>query len=113
MLQDLTKGRLQEAIRFAKDVNKWKDTECCLFDNLRYLSTYANHAGKKTRCDLYVDFAPMSFSFMMNIKDKDGIWKKWFNGGLIFHGSIDGYGSGSSPTFSVCLTPTDGWSIHT
>lgn len=36
-----------------------------------------------------------------------------YNGGLIFHGKRDGYGSGSAPTFSVCINPTDGYSIHT
>lgn len=36
-----------------------------------------------------------------------------YNGGIIFHGSHDGYGSGSAPTFSVCINPTDGYSIHT
>lgn len=40
-------------------------------------------------------------------------YQHWFNGGLIFHGSHDGYGSGSAPSFSCTLTPTDGWSIHT
>jgi len=40
-------------------------------------------------------------------------WKHWFNGGLIYHGSHDLFGSGSAPAFSVCLTPTSGWSVHT
>ena len=35
------------------------------------------------------------------------------NGGIIFHGKRDGFGSGQGPTFSVCLEPTDGYSIHT
>lgn len=35
------------------------------------------------------------------------------NGGIIFHGKRDGYGSGQGPTFSACLEPTDGYSIHT
>lgn len=39
--------------------------------------------------------------------------KFWFNGGLIFHGPHDGGGNGGAPTFSVSLTPQDGWSIHT
>lgn len=36
-----------------------------------------------------------------------------FNGGLLYHGSHDGFGSGKGPTFAVTLTPTHGWSIHT
>jgi hypothetical protein len=35
------------------------------------------------------------------------------NGGLIYHGKHDNGGDGGSPTFSVCLEPTNGWSIHT
>ena len=35
------------------------------------------------------------------------------SGGLIFHGSHDGFGSGSAPTFAVTLERCDGWSIHT
>ena len=40
-------------------------------------------------------------------------YKYWMNGGLIYHGKHDGFGSGNAPTFSVCLTPTNGWSVHT
>jgi hypothetical protein len=35
------------------------------------------------------------------------------DGGLIYHGNHDGFGSGAFPTLSVTITPTDGWSIHT
>lgn len=52
---------------------------------------------------LYGDTSPLSFT-----------WggAGWF-GGLIFHGSHDGGGDGGAPSFSVCLSPVDGWSIHT
>jgi hypothetical protein len=36
-----------------------------------------------------------------------------FHGGLLFHGEVDGYGSGSAPTYAVTLDRCDGWSIHT
>jgi len=39
--------------------------------------------------------------------------ERWFNGGLIFHGPHDNGGDGGAPTFSVNLSPQDGWSIHT
>lgn len=85
-----------------------------LESQLEYLDGYAEHDERgKTRCRLFKDFAPMSFAFVMERKDADGSYQTWFNGGLIFHGSLDGYGSGSAPTFSVTLTPTDGWSVHT
>ncbi len=74
--------------------------------NYTYLRDYA---GGKCVCELYKDFAPYSFYFVM--RDQNG--EIWFNGGMIFHGQIDGYGSGSAPTFSVTLEPCDGWSIHT
>lgn len=57
---------------------------------------------------LFKDFAPHSFEF---IRLRDG--ERVYNGGLIFHGPHDGGGNGGAPTFSVSLTPVDGWSIHT
>lgn len=35
------------------------------------------------------------------------------NGGLLYHGPHDAYGSGSGPTFAVTLNAVHGWSIHT
>jgi hypothetical protein len=43
----------------------------------------------------------------------DGNTRMVMNGGLLYHGSHDGFGSGSGPTFAVTLSPTDGWSVHT
>ncbi len=37
----------------------------------------------------------------------------WFVGGLIYHGEHDRGGDGEAPTFSVNLTPQNGWSVHT
>jgi len=82
-----------------------------LKEQLDWLDSYNDK--NKTRCNLYKDFAPYSFYFVMEVKDKDGNYKTWFNGGLIYHGPHDGGGSGGAPTFSVCLSPTKGWSIHT
>jgi hypothetical protein len=97
---------------------------------LDYLANYAIGEGEpkdKTRCDLYKDFAPQSFYFILYLKQgeplkdsyvktgespKDG-YVKWFNGGLIYHGKHDNGGDGGAPTFSVNLTPQYGWSIHT
>jgi len=49
------------------------------------------------------DFAPLSFTFELN-----GI-----SGGIIFHGQHDNGGDGGAPTFSVNLTRTTGWLMHT
>ena len=82
---------------------------------LTFLGNYANHQGScEHRTVLYKDFAPLSFGFNIETKQADGTWKFWFNGGLIFHGKHDGYGSGQGPAFAVTLTACDDdWSIHT
>jgi hypothetical protein len=96
-----------------------------LDEQLTYLGEYAG--GVNTRCVLYKDFAPASFEFVMQRRkavdvdpcdlhidnDNDTAWNYWFNGGCIFHGPHDGWGSGAAPTFAVTLTREDGWSIHT
>ena len=53
-------------------------------------------------------FSPISLYFEVT---KQG--RLILNGGMIFHGSHDRGGNGSAPTFSVNLTPTTGWAIHT
>ncbi|MBI4864211.1 MAG: DUF4120 family protein [Candidatus Riflebacteria bacterium] len=67
----------------------------------------ANNVNGKAR--LWLDFAPLSFTFVI-IRETGGAW---INGGLIFHGSHDGYGSGSAPTHAVCVSPEEGLTIHT
>jgi hypothetical protein len=77
---------------------------------LDYLDKYNDPAT--VRCKLFRDFAPASFEFVMEKLDKTGAWAYWFNGGLIYHGSQEGWGS-TGPTFSVTLSPSDGWEVHT
>ena len=55
------------------------------------------------------DYDELSFYFWQEYADGS----HGLNGGIIFHGKRDGFGSGQGPTFSVCLEPTDGYSIHT
>ena len=65
------------------------------------------------RVHLYSDFAPMSFYWEAIVGEGQPTRAtRYMNGGLIYHGEVPNYGGGS-PTFSVCLTPTAGWSIHT
>ena len=54
------------------------------------------------------DFDSMSFSFRE--EDPHG---KGVNGGIIYHGPRDGYGSGEGPTLSVTLDKAEGYRIHT
>jgi hypothetical protein len=59
--------------------------------------------------ELHTDFAPYSFFWSQyNVAGQRGL-----SGGLIYHGQHDGGGNGGAPTFSVNLTPSNGWSIHT
>ena len=68
----------------------------------------------KMRVRLFSDFAPHSFEFVKETMYEDSDeWTFEFNGGMIFHGAHDGGGNGGAPTYSVNLSPQDGWSIHT
>lgn len=118
MLIDETDGHLASVREFADKVGKRDNLE----KGIEFLHSYANTTDEgllptekhKTRCRLMKDFAPQSFYFIMEARDKNtGEWGMWFNCGLIFHGPHDGGGSGGPPTFSVTLSPTDGWSVHT
>lgn len=68
------------------------------------------HIAKNVDGQVYLgaDFAPYSFVFSIEAPGWCGL-----NGGLIFHGAHDNGGDGSAPTYSVNLSPQDGWSIHT
>ena len=112
MLIDRTDGKLDKVRAFAERTGQTKSLQ----ENLDYLGSYACNSGRQTRCLLFPDFAPESFFFRMELKQEnepDTEYKPWFSGGCLYHGPHDGHGSGAAPTFSVCLTPTDGWSIHT
>ncbi len=65
-----------------------------------------------TRVVLLPDRAPLSFLFSVEAAFEGG-WEMTLFGGLIFHGPHDGFGNGSAPTFSVSLTQTVGWTLHT
>lgn len=119
VLTDEAKKVLKEIMHSLKNAgSNVKHYRESLRRNLLYLHTYAcwTEDGKVDirlgKCKLGGDFAPWSFSLLM-YKVVDGKDKFWFNGGMIFHGKHDGGGNGSAPTFSVCLEPTNGWSIHT
>ena len=59
------------------------------------------------------DFAPYSFSMSIEMRQEDGQYTPMFNGGVIFHGQHDGFGSGGAPSFSVSLNKSVGWQLHT
>jgi len=80
-----------------------------LTDNLKEcLCRLERHDRDGCTVTLYPDFAPLSLYFEVK---KGG--RLVLNGGMIFHGRHDSGGNGSAPTFSVNLTPSTGWAIHT
>lgn len=110
MIRNESGDYLAEVIVFAKTAGLYPQLE----KQLLYLSTYGDPDGDETysRCDLYKDFAPHSFAFVMYRRSEDGEYKRWFNGGLIYQGP-DCPAGGGPPSFTVSLTSGTGWFVHT
>jgi len=115
-------AHFDEVIAFAKKSGKYEPAAAeeartsYLKNRLDYLESYGGKgaAGEsRMRVRLFKDFAPYSFGFVIEERGADNQYQHVLTGGLLFHGAVDGYGSGSGPTFSVTLTPVDGWQIHT
>ena len=106
----MTNGGLLEATQAAMNMNDDSLTKC--------LDRLENYGADILA--IYTDFAPLSFCFGLYHRTDEGQHiidgercQLYMNGGVIFHGQHDSGGDGSAPTFSVNLTPTQGWSIHT
>ncbi len=95
------KEDIRKALAHAESMGDHSLRQC--FDNLRRVELY-----QKCDTEIYTDHAPLSFYF---VRKKGEVIT--CNGGVIFHGPHDGFGSGSAPTFSVTMNKTIGWSIHT
>lgn len=97
-----------------------------LKQKLNYLEHYR---GDECVCILFPDWAPLSFEFVLyHIEEKwqpdlkredptlkrepEKFGKRWFNGGLIYHGPVDGK---YTDPLSVEINPSNRphWSIHT
>lgn len=65
------------------------------------LSELVSKSRETDQIGIYRDSAPYSFGFSAC----------GMVGGCIYHGSRDH--GGGAPTFSVNISPSDGWSIHT
>ena len=107
VIQDESNGRFQKIEMFAATNPQGQSFKDCI-DRLKQIC--ANYPD--SQCILGPDFAPNSLSFAV-IDSDENCNKLILNGGLIYHGSNDGYGSGSAPTFSVTLNTKSGWEIHT
>lgn len=111
MLIDYSNGRLDEIRKFAEETNQVEAFNKKLDQLQLWENWYTDSGYCVTR--IYSDFAPLSLYFTRIVTPPNGEEKCVGNGGLIYHGKHDGFGSGEGPTFSCCLTPTSGWSIHT
>lgn len=100
---DHTEGKLKEAIAYARKIG-----DSSLITNIQWKRK--RYGCENQEVHIYPDYAPLSFEFAIK---EIGTQRTILYGGIIFHGKHDGFGSGAGPTFSVCLTPTSGWSTHT
>jgi hypothetical protein len=105
----LDKDYLQEVDDFLIDqarldrLEEWEDARRSFQRGLEVISRLASNDRQKRGATLFVDHAPLSFTF-----EAFGL-----HCGLIFHGPHDSFGSGGrAPTFSTCITPTTGWQVH-
>lgn len=100
---------LAEARAFADQVGARRELEV----QLEYLSTYA---GSENVCDLYRDFAPHSFRFVVQTPEREGETRRVvLKGGLLYYGP--GEGGVGLPQLSVSMSSTDAkkhrWEVHT
>ncbi len=95
-------NRLEECERFLDGIREHTLRRSLRLSLERGLERIAQ-LGRDDEAQLHTDFAPLSFCFFAG----------GYHGGLIFHGPDDNYGAGGAPTFSVTLTKTHGWAIHT
>ena len=107
-MRDLTDGKLEETLKFAKSINDNSLQEC--LDRLKKVEENYGNGLTAVETEISNDFAPHSFYFNRVYSRSNQFIS---NGGIIYHGKHDNGGDGGSPTFSVSLTPCNGWQIHT
>ena len=103
-MKDLTEGNLDQELEYAKSIGN-DSLQVCI-DRLEQVDV-----NMETETTISNDFAPRSFYFQ-RIDKYD---RQSGNGGIIFHGPHDRFGSGSAPSFSVSLDDSKEirWEIHT
>lgn len=87
------------------------DRKASLYEAIAYAAGSGTYFGKPAKLVLYRDFAPASFGYALRSRDDD---RHFMSGGIIYHGPHDGWGNGSSPSFSVSNASARdaGWSVH-
>jgi hypothetical protein len=120
-LQDLTAGNtdnMHKALEFAAERKDHSLVRCLA--RLMLVDFFQD-----TITQVSDDYSTHSFYFVRYRKLKEGDsqndirvlngdpYKFAGNGGIIYHGKHDNGGDGSAPTFSVNMTPVNGWSVHT
>lgn len=93
-----------DIMRFAegRPIKEFASLQQCL-EQIARIASNCPKGGGILPPRIYKDFAPMSFGWSAGV----------LVGGCIYHGEHDNGGDGGAPTFSVQLTPTYGWAIHT
>lgn len=104
-MKDMTEGKLQEVLEYAKSKNDESLQKC--LDRLVGVEKVQN-----VETYIFPDWAEKSFGFVRyitgaKIGDRDNFRG---NGGIIFHGHPD---SGYAVNGSVQMEPGYGWQIHT
>lgn len=106
------KDEVRAALAFARAVGKAKNFLTCLrrLVHMAAVNGEVVHLSADfTKYGFYFEFYPDSVPYS---KARE-YWKMYrrMNGGVIYHGPLEN-GRGQE-TFSVTLTPEDGWAIHT
>ena len=97
-ISEYAKERWDSCMEFTQKKGDNSLQEC--FDNL---SKWGNPIT------IFTDWDEMSFQFAEHLPN--GV--RGICGGIIYHGSRDGFGAGIAPTFSVTLDRAEGYRIHT
>ena len=107
MIEDQTDGHLGRTLDFARAAGAG--------DRLQRQLDRLNALARNGRCRLFRDFAPHSFTFVVEDRQPDSSWRQALNGGLIYSGPTQPL-DGSGPAFCVGISQSGNahdWSIHT
>ena len=102
LITDHTQGKLSEAIAYSRKLHDASLINAIQWKRKRW--GWEHH-----KVDIYEDFAYMSFYFVITDTSAN---RPVLNGGIIYRGPRND-GKPEKETFSVSLTPTNGWSTHT